>query len=79
MTKYGCIRVSTNEQNPDRQFTALQACNVDIQNIYLDKMSGKNFLRLQYKTLLKVLDSGALLIIKSIDRLGRNYVEILEQ
>lgn len=79
MTKYGYIRVSTKEQNPDRQFAALQACNVEMQNIYLDKMSGKDFLRPQYQNLLERLEPGDLLIIKSIDRLGRNYVEILEQ
>lgn len=79
MKKYGYIRVSTNEQNPDRQFNALQACDIELQNIYLDKMSGKNFLRPQYKTLLNALAPGDLLIIKSIDRLGRNYAEILEQ
>lgn len=77
--KYGYIRVSTKEQNPERQFIALQKCSVLKENIYLDKMSGKDFLRPQYKKLLEKLKKGDVLIIKSIDRLGRNYGEILEQ
>ncbi|MDY2957442.1 recombinase family protein [Floccifex sp.] len=79
MNKYGYARVSTKEQNPDRQLIALIECGIKEKNIYLDKMSGKDFERLQYLKLLKRLKKGDLLIIKSIDRLGRNYSEILEQ
>ena len=79
MKTYGCIRVSTKEQNPDRQFIALQEYGIDKKNIFLDKMSGKDFERPQYIKLLKRLKKGDLLVIKSIDRLGRNYGEILEQ
>lgn len=79
MNKYGYARVSTKEQNPDRQLIALIECGIKETNIYLDKMSGKDFERLQYLKLLKRLKKGDLLIIKSIDRLGRNYSEILEQ
>lgn len=79
MKRYGYIRVSTKEQNPERQLIALQDCGVQKRNIYLDKMSGKNFLRPQYLSLLKKMKQGDVLVIKSIDRLGRNYGEILEQ
>lgn len=79
MKRYGYIRVSTKEQNPERQFAALKEYDIPKKNIYLDQMSGKNFLRPQYQKLMKSLKKGDLLIIKSIDRLGRNYGEILEQ
>ncbi|MGN1165622.1 MAG: recombinase family protein [Lachnospiraceae bacterium] len=79
MKKYGYIRVSTKDQNPDRQFLALKSCNVIEKNIFVDKMSGKDFKRPQYLKLLKRLKRGDLLVVKSIDRLGRNYGEILEQ
>lgn len=79
MKKYGYIRVSTKEQNPERQIAALQTYNILEENIYLDQMSGKDFCRPQYQKLLKSLKQGDVLIIKSIDRLGRNYSEILEQ
>lgn len=79
MNKYGYIRVSTKEQNPERQFIVLQECGVEKNNIYLDYMSGKDFLRPQYCKLINKLQNGDMLIIKSIDRLGRNYSEILEQ
>lgn len=79
MKKYGYIRVSSKDQNPERQFRALQSCNISRNNIYYDRMSGKDFLRPQYKKLLKRLKKGDVLIIKSIDRLGRNYGEILDQ
>lgn len=79
MKKYGYIRVSTKEQNPDRQVIALQEYDIPKENIYLDQMSGKDFQRPQYQRLKKALRKGDLLIIKSIDRLGRNYGEILEQ
>ena len=79
MQKYGYIRVSTKEQNPGRQLLALKECGVSEENIYLDRMSGKDFQRPQYQKLLTDLRQGDILIIKSIDRLGRNYGEILEQ
>ena len=76
---YGYIRVSTREQNEDRQVTALSIYKIPKENVFLDKQSGKDFNRPAYKRLMKKLKSGDLLIIKSIDRLGRNYEEILEQ
>ena len=79
MTVYGYIRVSTREQNEDRQVIALQEMAVPQQNIHMDKQSGKDFERPQYKKLLRRLKKDDLLYIKSIDRLGRNYKEILEQ
>ncbi len=77
--KYGYVRVSTREQNEDRQMIALVGVNVPEQNIYVDKQSGKDFERPEYKRLLRKLGEDDLLYIKSIDRLGRNYEEILEQ
>lgn len=79
MKTYGYIRVSTKEQNPDRQYIALENCGVDRGNIFLDRISGKNFCRPEYIRLLRKLKEKDLLVIKSIDRLGRNYGEILEQ
>lgn len=76
---YGYIRVSTREQNEDRQLIALREIGVPEKNTYLDKQSGKDFNRPQYKKLLRKLKKDDLLYIKSIDRLGRNYEEILEQ
>lgn len=76
---YGYVRVSTKDQNEDRQFIALEECNVPKENILMDKQSGKDFDRPAYKKLLKRLKKGDLLYIKSIDRLGRNYEEIIEQ
>lgn len=76
---YGYIRVSTRDQNEDRQIIALDKEQVLKKNIYMDKQSGKDFDRPAYKKLMKMLKPGDLLIIKSIDRLGRNYEEILEQ
>ena len=73
---YGYIRVSSIDQNEDRQFVALHDAGVDDRHIYADKQSGKDFERPQYKKLVKKLKSGDLLYILSIDRLGRNYVEI---
>ena len=78
-TVYGYIRVSTREQNEARQLSALREVGVPEQNILLDKQSGKDFLRPQYKRLVRKLKKDDLLYIKSIDRLGRNYGEILEQ
>ena len=79
METYGYIRVSTRDQNPERQYHAMQEYGVNYRNIYLDMMSGKDFARPQYLRMLKKLRAGDLLIIKSIDRLGRNYDDILEQ
>lgn len=79
MTTYGYIRVSTREQNEDRQLIALQAVGVPTENIFLDKQSGKDFDRPRYKSLVKKLKKDDLLYIKSIDRLGRNYEEIQQQ
>ena len=76
---YGYIRVSTREQNEDRQLVALSGVGIPKRNIFLDKQSGKDFNRPQYKKLLKKLKTDDLLYIKSIDRLGRNYEEILQQ
>ncbi|MCI5728237.1 MAG: recombinase family protein [Clostridia bacterium] len=76
---YGYIRVSTREQNEDRQQIALLEVGVSEKNIFLDKQSGKDFNRPQYKKLLRKLKKDDLLYIKSIDRLGRNYEEILQQ
>ena len=76
---YGYVRVSTKEQNEDRQLIALHEVGVLQKNIYMDKQSGKDFNRPQYKKLLKKLKPGDLLYIKSIDRLGRNYEEIQNQ
>lgn len=79
MNKYGYIRVSTKDQNPDRQLIALKECTIKEKDIFLDKMSGKDFKRPQYLKMLRKLRRGDVVIIKSIDRLGRNYGEILEQ
>ena len=76
---YGYMRVSTKEQNEDRQRIALTEAGVPLKNIFMDKQSGKDFNRPAYKKLVKKLKSGDTLIIKSIDRLGRNYKEILEE
>ena len=76
---YGYIRVSSRDQNEDRQLVALKEVGVSEKSIYLDKQSGKDFNRPQYKKLLRKLKKDDLLYIKSIDRLGRNYEEILQQ
>ncbi len=76
---YGYIRVSSKDQNEDRQLIALNEVGVERKNIYLDKKSGKDFDRPQYKKLLRKMKKDDLLYIKSIDRLGRNYEEILQQ
>lgn len=78
-TVYGYVRVSSTDQNEDRQMIALSEAGVHKKKIYMDKMSGKDFERPQYKKLLKKLKSGDLLYILSIDRLGRNYEEIQKQ
>ncbi len=77
--EYGYARVSTKEQNEQRQIIALTQFGLLRENIYVDKQSGKDFERTQYQQLMRRLKRGDLLVIKSIDRLGRNYKEILEQ
>lgn len=76
---YGYVRVSTREQNEDRQLLALHEIGISTENIYIDKQSGKDFERPAYKNLIQHLKEEDALYIKSIDRLGRNYDEILEQ
>lgn len=78
-TVYGYVRVSTKEQNLDRQITALQEFGVPAKQIFQEKLSGKDFERPVYQHLIKKIKPGDTLVIKSIDRLGRNYHEILEQ
>ena len=77
--KYGYIRVSTKEQNIDRQLNCMYTQGLDNKNIFIDKQSGKDFDRNEYQKLKNMLKSGDLLIIKSIDRLGRNYDMIIEE
>lgn len=79
MKIYGYMRVSSKEQNEDRQRIALIEMGVPEKNIYMDKQSGKDFERKQYKKLLRKLDEKSVLFIKSIDRLGRNYSDLNEQ
>ena len=79
MNIYGYIRVSSRDQNEDRQLIALREIGITERNIYLDKQSGKDFNRPQYKKLLRKLKRDDLLYVKCIDRLGRNYDEILQQ
>ena len=76
---YGYVRVSSREQNEDRQIIAMREMQVPEENIYIDKQSGKDFNRPQYKRLVRRVKPDYLIYIKSIDRLGRNYEEILEQ
>ena len=76
---YGYARVSTKEQNEQRQIIALTQFGLSEKSIYVDKQSGKDFERTQYRRLLRKLKDGDTLVVKSIDRLGRNYEEILEQ
>ena len=79
MKTYGYARVSTREQNEDRQLIALSGFPVARKNIFLDKLSGKDFNRPQYRRMLRRLKEGDLLVVHSIDRLGRNYDEIIAQ
>ncbi len=79
MNKYGYVRVSSKDQNEDRQLLALKEFAIPSRNVYMDKQSGKDFNRPAYKRLMKKLKEGDELYIKSIDRLGRNYNEIIEQ
>lgn len=76
---YGYARVSSRDQNLDRQILALKEAGVLEENIYYDKQSGKDFNRPSYQSLISVIQSGDCVIIKSIDRLGRDYTEILDQ
>ena len=76
---YGYMRVSTREQKEDRQRMALLEAGVSENHIYMDKMSGSSFERPQYQKLLRRLDERSVLYIKSIDRLGRNYMDLNEQ
>ncbi len=79
MAEYAYVRVSTKEQNIDRQLSALEPYKIPKKNIFCDYQSGKDFDRPAYQKMLKRLKSGDLLILKSVDRLGRNYNEILVQ
>lgn len=76
---YGYIRVSTKEQNEDRQLVAMRELSVAEENIFMDRQSGKDFRRPQYQRMVKKLKPDDLLYVKSIDRLGRNYEEIQDQ
>ena len=78
-TQYGYVRVSSKDQNIARQVIALEARGIAQENIFIDKKSGKDFLRPQYKKMLRKLKPDDCLIITSLDRLGRNYTEIIEQ
>ena len=75
----GYVRVSTKDQNEARQLIAMREFGIDEQNVFIEKQSGKDFNRPKYKRLLRKLKAGDTLVIKSIDRLGRNYDEIIEQ
>ena len=77
--KYGYVRVSTKDQNVDRQMDAMKAEGLKEECIFVDKISGKNFDRPQYLKLASMIGEGDLIVVKSIDRLGRNYDEIKEQ
>ena len=77
--KYGYARVSTKEQKEDRQLIALREYGIAEYNIFIDKQSGKDFERHEYQTLMQVLQEGDVLVVKSLDRLGRNYREMIKQ
>jgi DNA invertase Pin-like site-specific DNA recombinase len=79
MASYGYIRVSSRDQNEDRQIIALDGLDIPADNVFTDKQSGKSFDRPQYQKMVKRMKKDDVLYIKSIDRLGRNYEEILEQ
>lgn len=76
---YGYIRVSSREQNEDRQMLALKELSIPEKNLFMDKQSGKDFKRPQYRKMVRKMKKDDILYIKSINRLGRNYAEILEQ
>lgn len=77
--KYGYVRVSTKDQNIERQLVAMEKQNIQENNIFIDKVSGKDFNRKSYKRLIRKLKKGDELFVKSIDRLGRNYEEIINE
>ena len=77
--RFGYIRVSSKDQNEDRQLNALRELHIPLKNVFIDKRSGKDFDRPQYKALMRKIKRNDIMYIKSIDRLGRNYNEILEQ
>ena len=79
MAIYGYLRVSSTDQNEDRQLIAMQELHIPSENLFVDKQSGKDFQRPQYQKMIRLLRAGDLLYIKSIDRLGRNYEEIQSQ
>ena len=79
MKKYGYVRVSSKDQNLNRQLDALANHGIESKNIYIDKLSGKDFSRPSYKKMISRLKQNDTVVIMSIDRLGRNYDEILEQ
>ena len=76
---YGYVRISTAEQHEDRQLIALSPFGIAPANLYIEKQSGKDFQRTKYKQLVRKLKPGDLLIVKAVDRLGRNYAEVIEQ
>ncbi len=77
--KYGYARVSTREQKEDRQLIALREYGIAEYNIFVDKQSGKDFERYEYQLLMKILKEGDVVVVKSLDRLGRNYREMIRQ
>lgn len=77
--EYGYVRVLSKDQNIDRQMNAMKQCHIDKKMIYVDYQSGKDFNRLQYQKLIKRLKKNDVLFIKSIDCLGRNYDDIIDQ
>ena len=79
MSTYGYVRVSTKEQHEDRQIQEMVQFGVSNSNLYIDKQSGKDFKRPKYQELMEKLEKGDILVLSSIDRLGRNYSEIQEQ
>ena len=79
MEKYGYLRVSSKDQNLDRQYAALSSYQIPKGNMYVDKMSGKDFERKAYQKMIRNVKKGDLIIIKSIDRLGRNYADIMKE
>lgn len=76
---YGYIRVSTREQKEDRQLEALKNYKIKEENIYIDKISGKDFKRPQYQKLIRKVKKGDIIVIKSLDRLGRSYSDLRQQ
>ncbi len=78
-TTYGYVRVSTKDQNEDRQIIAMHEFGVEDKHILMDKLSGKDFNRPAYQRLIKIIKPGDTLVLKSIDRLGRDYEEIIDQ